>query len=220
MNRAIVLLSGGMDSLVSAAIAHRDCDELFFLHISYGQRTEAKERWCFEQLARHYHAVEARVVDYHWLSAIGGSALTDPNLEIPEGITQDTNTYVPFRNATFLCAAVAWAEVINATRIYIGAVEEDSSGYPDCRESFFEAMNAVIQEGTKAKDIAVYTPVIHLNKSEIVKLGMSLKAPFVLSWSCYGQSVKACGTCPSCILRLRAFEAAGLADPIDYEGKS
>jgi 7-cyano-7-deazaguanine synthase len=124
-----------MDSLVSAAIAHRDCDELFFLHISYGQRTEAKERWCFEQLARHYHAVEARVVDYHWLSAIGGSALTDPNLEIPEGITRIQIPMYLFVMPPFLCCC-SMAEVIKATRIYIGAVEEDSSGYPDCRKAF------------------------------------------------------------------------------------
>lgn len=220
MNRAIVLLSGGMDSLVSAAVAVKECDEVNFLHFSYGQRTEARERASFEALTGHYHPQSAKLVDYHWLQEIGGSALTDSSMELREGNSQAAgipNTYVPFRNATLLCAAVAWAEVIKANRIYIGAVEEDSSGYPDCREVFFAAFEKVIATGSEAgTKIKIVTPVIHLNKAEIVKLGKELHAPFELSWSCYQSQDKACGVCDSCRLRLKAFKAAGLIDPIPY----
>jgi 7-cyano-7-deazaguanine synthase len=216
MIKAIVLLSGGMDSLLTAALAARECDELLFLHFAYGQRTQDKEQSCFKAIAEYYHAKEARIVDYRWLADIGGSALTDDTIQIqhdPDGIP---NTYVPFRNATMLCAAVAWAEVTQATRIYIGAVEEDSSGYPDCRESFFEAMQSVIKLGTKAANISIHTPVLHMSKKDIVLKGMDLDAPFQLSWSCYANSDKACGVCPSCVLRLKAFAQAGLSDPIPY----
>lgn len=216
MKRAIVLLSGGMDSLYTAAVANQECDELLFLHFSYGQRTEAKELECFQAIARHYKAKEARIVDYHWLAEIGGSALTDPAMEIEHNEDGIPNTYVPFRNATMLCAAIAWAEVVNATGIYIGAVEEDSSGYPDCRESFFKAMETVIEQGTKTTTIRIHTPVLHLSKKEIVRAGYKLNAPFQLSWSCYVRSDKACGKCPSCLLRLSAFAAAKIPDPIPY----
>lgn len=230
MNRAIVLLSGGMDSLVCAATAVADCEEVYFMHFSYGQRTESKELSCFKSLVDHYKPKGARVVDYHWLKEIGGSALTDTSIKVetfssnqakeqsslsPESLIP--NTYVPFRNATLLCAAVAWAEVLKANKIYIGAVEEDSSGYPDCRDSFFRAFESVILTGTKT-DIAieVVTPVLHLNKAEIVLRGMELKAPFQYSWSCYVDNDHACGVCDSCTLRLRAFARAGYTDPIPY----
>lgn len=206
--------------MVSAAVAAKECDEINFLHFSYGQRTEAKERACFEALVRHYHPLRAKVVDYHWLSEIGGSALTDTSMQISEESLKAAgtpNTYVPFRNATLLCAAVAWAEVLKANRIYIGAVEEDSSGYPDCRELFFAAFEKVIATGSEAGEkIRIITPVIHLNKAEIIKLGNELHAPFELSWSCYQSTDKACGVCESCRLRLRAFNAAGITDPIPY----
>lgn len=215
MTRAIVLLSGGMDSLVTAAIAAKETTELYLLHFSYGQRTQDKERWCFEQLARHYRAKEARVVDYRWLAEIGGSALTDIHLPLDE-TDKIPNTYVPFRNATMLCAATAWAEVIAARKIYIGAVEEDSSGYPDCRESFFDAMQNVIHTGTVDGDIRVVTPVLHKSKKQIALLGRELGAPFELSWSCYFSQDEACGECPSCKLRLSAFQDAGFPDPIPY----
>ncbi len=217
MTRAIVLLSGGMDSLVSAAIAAEECEELYFLHFSYGQRTQNKEKWCFEQIAAYYHAAQSKTVNYAWLAEIGGSALTDPSIKLNEN-GEIPNTYVPFRNATMLCAAVAWAEVISARRIYIGAVEEDSSGYPDCRQSFFAAMQQLIREGTIHNDVQIRTPVLNMNKAEIVLRGKELSAPFHLSWSCYFSEEKACGTCPSCKLRLRAFQSAGLQDPIPYEG--
>jgi 7-cyano-7-deazaguanine synthase len=219
MTRAIVLLSGGMDSLVCTAKAVAECDELNFLHFSYGQRTAVREQACFEALVRHYQPKRHRHIDYKWLSEIGGSALTDSSMEIPSH--EDSKgipvTYVPFRNATFLCAAVAWAEVINANCIYIGAVEEDSSGYPDCREVFFDAFKQLITTGSKAANtIEIRTPVLHLNKAEIVQLGMELNAPFVHSWSCYANNDAACGVCDSCRLRLKAFNKAGYEDPITY----
>jgi 7-cyano-7-deazaguanine synthase len=223
MSRAIVLVSGGMDSLVCTAIAATQCKEINFLHFSYGQRTEEKELACFEALVRHYQPQRAKVVDYHWFSEIGGSALTDDTLRVN---THDKgkeipNTYVPFRNATLLCAAVAWAEVIDADSIYIGAVEEDSSGYPDCREEFFKDFSATVASGSKkGKGIRIETPVLHLSKAEIVKLGMELGAPFHLSWSCYVNNNEACGVCDSCYLRLRAFANAGYTDPIPYRVKA
>ncbi len=219
MNRAVVLVSGGMDSLVSAAVAARDCDELNFLHVSYGQRTQARERNCFEAISAYYRPRRSEILNWDWLARIGGSALTDPDLQIP---TQDPGnfipaTYVPFRNANLLCAAVSWAEVIGADAIYIGAVEEDSSGYPDCREVFFEAFAKVIASGGKnAWPIRIVTPVLHHSKAQIVKLGRELNTPFELSWSCYAENEAACGVCESCRLRLKAFSEAGYSDPIIY----
>jgi len=222
MKRAIVLVSGGMDSLVSTAVAARDCEELNFLHVSYGQRTQERELKSFEAISAHYGPSRSEVLNWDWLSRIGGSALTDPSKEIPN---QDPgkelpSTYVPFRNANLLCAAVSWAEAIHADAIYIGAVEEDSSGYPDCREVFFKAFEEVIASGSRnAWPIRIVTPVLHLSKAEIVKLGMELKAPFELSWSCYADNTAACGVCESCRLRLKAFAEAGYKDPITYRGQ-
>jgi 7-cyano-7-deazaguanine synthase len=207
-----------MDSLVTTAIAAQECEELYFLHFSYGQRTQAKEQWCFSQIAKHYNAQAAKTVDYHWLADIGGSALTDPDIRLDEH-REVPNTYVPFRNATMLCAAVAWAEVLDAKSIYIGAVEEDSSGYPDCRDSFFGAMQDLIRQGTVAGDIRVKTPVLHFNKAQIVQRGIALNAPFHYSWSCYFAEDEACGECPSCKLRQKAFLNAGIKDPILYKGQ-
>ncbi|MDZ4122085.1 MAG: 7-cyano-7-deazaguanine synthase QueC [Candidatus Cloacimonadaceae bacterium] len=220
MKRAIVLISGGMDSLVTAAIACRENDEVHFLHASYGQRTQAKELICFENICSYYQPASSRVLDLNWLSQIGGSALTDSSMEISKAASKQgiPNTYVPFRNANLLCAAVAWAEVIKAGAIYIGAVEEDSSGYPDCRELFFKSMQTTIETGTKNTfPILIKTPVIHKSKAEIVKIGMELHAPFQYSWSCYKNTELACGVCDSCHLRLKAFALAGLQDPIPYE---
>ena len=219
MNRAIVLVSGGMDSLVSAAVAARDCGELNFLHASYGQRTQARELKSFEVICAHYRPRRREILNWDWLERFGGSALTDPGLEIPTQASENgiPVTYVPFRNANLLCAAVSWAEVIGADAIYIGAVEEDSSGYPDCREVFFEAFKKVIATGGRNEwPIRIVTPVLHLRKAEIVKLGMELKAPFELSWSCYADNKAACGICESCRLRLKAFMEAGYEDPITY----
>ena len=220
--RAVVLMSGGLDSCVTTAIAQTD-HQLFGLHANYGQRTEGRELAAFEAQA-DYFSIEGRmVVDLGYLGAIGGSSLTDAEIGIPEGDLGNRNipnTYVPFRNAHFLSVAVSWAEVIGAEKIFIGAVAEDSSGYPDCRAEYYDAMNYLIDIGTRpSTKIQVVTPLIRLRKSEIVSKGIELGAPLDKTWSCYGHESKACGTCDSCLIRLRAFHEAGLADPIPYEEK-
>ncbi len=220
LNLAVCLVSGGMDSCVTAAVANEEADEVAFLHVSYGQRTEQRERRAFEELAEHYKVKKRLVVSLEHLAQIGGSSLTDRDIEVTsaalggEGIP---TSYVPFRNSHLLSIATSWAEVIGAQTIYIGAVAEDSSGYPDCRPEFYEAFQQAISLGTKPEThIEIRTPVIALKKSEIVKLGKRLKAPFEFTWSCYRNSEKACGDCDSCALRLKAFSAAGVTDPIPY----
>src|ERR1700746_2342310 len=216
--RAVVLLSGGMDSCVCAALAARDFDTAA-LHVSYGQRTEERERKAFLGICERLGIRERLVVRNEALRVIGGSALTDTNIAVPESHAMGREipvTYVPFRNAHFLSAAVSWAEVLGAAKIYIGAVEQDSSGYPDCRPAYYQAFNQVIRAGTKEGTIEVVTPVIALRKHEIVRLGLELGAPFDLTWSCYSREDRACGVCDSCVLRLRAFEQAGAKDPIPY----
>jgi 7-cyano-7-deazaguanine synthase len=218
--KAIVLVSGGMDSLVTAAIANREY-EMCFLHLNYGQRTEKRELKAFNDIAKHYNVQDRLVVNTEHLSKIGGSSLTVSSIGVSKA---DLNyigiptSYVPFRNAHILSIAVSWAEVIGAKKIFIGAVEEDSSGYPDCREVFYDTFNKVIELGTKPDtEIIIETPIIHLKKYEIVKKGNELKAPFELSWSCYQNEDKACGVCDSCALRLKGFQQAGINDPIEYE---
>jgi len=215
--RAIVLLSGGMDSCVCAALAVREYD-VAALHISYGQRTEERERQSFLAICRRLDIHDTLIVRNEALSAIGGSALTDETIAVPESPVagEIPVTYVPFRNAHFLSVAVSWAEVLGAEKIYIGAVEPDSSGYPDCRPAYYEAFNLVIKAGTKDGNTEIVTPLIHLRKAEIVRLGLELGAPFDLTWSCYSRQDRACGVCDSCVLRLRAFAAAGAKDPIAY----
>jgi 7-cyano-7-deazaguanine synthase len=216
---AVVCLSGGMDSCVTAAIAAED-HQLAVLHARYGQRTERKERACFEGLADHFGAAHRLVVDFPHLAAIGGSSLTDRALPVREGEPEPgriPTSYVPFRNAHLLSAATAWAEVLGARALFIGAVSEDSSGYPDCRPEFYEAFQQVIDRGTRPETrVVVVTPVIHLTKAEIVRRGLELQAPFARTWSCYQAEDAACGRCESCRLRLRAFAIAGAADPIPY----
>ncbi|MFH1722447.1 MAG: 7-cyano-7-deazaguanine synthase QueC [Candidatus Altiarchaeota archaeon] len=220
--KAVCLVSGGLDSCVASAIASKDCGELYFLHINYGQRTEEREKRAFHELAKHFNTLKTLEVDVAFLKEIGGSSLTDDTLVVPKADLQRKDipsTYIPFRNANILSIAVSWAEVLGANRIYFGAVEEDSSGYPDCRESFVEKFNEVIVEGTKPETkIEIKTPLIHLSKKEIVKKGKELKAPFHLTWSCYqSNGPKACGVCDSCALRRRGFQKAGLEDSIEYE---
>jgi 7-cyano-7-deazaguanine synthase len=221
-SRAVVLLSGGMDSCVCAALAARDYAAAA-LHVSYGQRTEARERQSFQAICQHLNIRETLLVRNEALRAIGGSALTDENIAVPTGnpaanTSHDVPvTYVPFRNAHFLAVAVSWAEVLGAQKIYIGAVEQDSSGYPDCRPAYYDAFNQVIKTGTKPGTIEIVTPLIRLRKAEIVRLGLELSAPFDLTWSCYSRQDRACGVCDSCVLRLRAFAAEGATDPISYE---
>jgi 7-cyano-7-deazaguanine synthase len=217
-SRALVLLSGGMDSCVCAALAARDHD-VAAVHVSYGQRTEERERRSFEAICDRLGVTKRLVVRNEVFRAIGGSALTDLNIAVPESHTIGKDipvTYVPFRNAHFLSVAVSWAEVLGAEKIYIGAVEQDSSGYPDCRPAYYQAFNEVIQKGTKEGRIEIVTPLIAMRKSEIVKLGLELDAPFDLTWSCYSREDSACGVCDSCVLRLRAFREAGTVDPIPY----
>ena len=218
-SRAVVLLSGGMDSCVCAALAVRDSDAAA-LHMSYGQRTEERERRAFLGICDRLGIRERLVVRNEALRAIGGSALTDPNIAVPESavIGHDIPvTYVPFRNAHFLAVAVSWAEVLDAAKVYIGAVEQDSSGYPDCRPAYYDAFNQVVKTGTKEGKIEVVTPLIAMRKSQIVRLGLELGAPFDLTWSCYSREDRACGVCDSCVLRLRAFREAKAEDPISYE---
>jgi 7-cyano-7-deazaguanine synthase len=220
MSKAIVLVSGGMDSLVTAAIAKKECDEIYFLHVNYGQRTEVRELRSFRKMKEFFKPKDVLIADIAYLTQIGGSSLTDEALEINDyqESPEVPNTYVPFRNTHIVAIGVSWAEVIGADRIYIGAVEEDSSGYPDCREKYFSALQKAIDEGTKSDtSIQILTPIIHMRKSEIIKLGAKLGAPFELSWSCYRNNDIACGKCDSCVLRVNAFKEAGLKDPIPYE---
>lgn len=218
---AVVLLSGGMDSCVTAAIAADGYPDLAFLHISYGQRTEARERRAFNDIADFYGVEKRLDISIEHLSKIGGSSLTDKEIAVTEGDLRSKEiptSYVPFRNANMLSIAVSWAEVIGASAIYIGAVAEDSSGYPDCRPEFYEAFQKAIDAGTKPDTrIEIRTPIIHLSKAGIVKKGIELDAPLHVTWSCYRSEDLACGTCDSCALRLRGFAQAGVNDPIKYE---
>ena len=220
--RAVVCLSGGMDSCVCAALAARDF-EVYAVHFSYGQRTEARELRSAEEVARIVGVKELLHLKIDLFRRIGGSALTDEAIAVPEAATDEATigsavpvTYVPFRNAHFLSAGVSWAEVLGARTVFIGAVEQDSSGYPDCRPAYYDAFNELIKMGTKDGDIRVVTPLIAMRKSEIVRLGVELGAPFHVSWSCYSSESEACGVCESCVLRLRAFREAGAVDPIPY----
>jgi 7-cyano-7-deazaguanine synthase len=216
---AVVLVSGGMDSCVTAAIAAQEY-QLAFLHLNYGQRTERRELRAFHDLADHYVVNQKLVVNVSHLAQIGGSSLTDSRIEVAQADLEShaiPSSYVPFRNANILAIATSWAEVISAAKIFIGAVEEDSSGYPDCRENFFKAFERVIEFGTRPETkIRIVTPLIHLSKQEIILKGMALTAPLHLTWSCYQNEDRACGVCDSCALRLRGFARAGMTDPIPY----
>jgi 7-cyano-7-deazaguanine synthase len=220
--KAVVCLSGGMDSCVCAALAARDF-EVYAVHFSYGQRTEARELRSAEEVAGIVGIRELLYLKIDLFRRIGGSALTDHEIAVPEASKDEASigieipvTYVPFRNAHFLSAAVSWAEVLGAKTVFIGAVEQDSSGYPDCRPAYYDAFNELIRMGTKDGNIRVATPLIAMRKSEIVRLGVELGAPFHVSWSCYSGESEACGVCESCALRLRAFREAGAVDPIPY----
>jgi 7-cyano-7-deazaguanine synthase len=220
--RAVVCLSGGMDSCVCVALAARDY-EVYAIHFSYGQRTEARELRSAQEIARLTGVRELLPLKIDLFRRIGGSALTDHAIAVPEASAKEGEigsaipvTYVPFRNAHFLSAAVSWAEVLGAKTVFIGAVEQDSSGYPDCRPAYYDAFNQLIRMGTKEGEIRVETPLIAMRKKEIVQLGVELGAPFHVSWSCYSGETEACGVCESCVLRLRAFREAGAVDPIPY----
>ncbi|MFH1009054.1 MAG: 7-cyano-7-deazaguanine synthase QueC [Candidatus Latescibacterota bacterium] len=221
--RGVVLVSGGMDSCVTAAIAKDAGYDLAFLHVNYGQRTEGRELRAFHDIAAYYHVQTQLVVALPHLKTIGGSSLTDSGMAVsPADLDREgiPTSYVPFRNANLMAVATSWAEVIGAERVFIGAVEEDSSGYPDCREVFYEAFNRVIALGTRPETrISVAAPLIHMSKGAIVKKGAELGAPLHLSWSCYQSEEEACGLCDSCALRIKAFRDAGLEDRIAYAGQ-
>ncbi|MDK1030441.1 MAG: 7-cyano-7-deazaguanine synthase QueC [Planctomycetia bacterium] len=215
--KAVVLVSGGMDSAVAAAVAAAECDGLAFLHLNYGQRTEEKELECFERLGQHFGATKKLVVNADFLKQLGGSSLTDETIHIPENDKdgQIPSTYVPFRNTHLIALAVSWAEVIGARRIYIGVVGQDRPGYPDCRVEYIDAMNKVIAVGSRAgANLRIVAPLVGMDKTEVVKLGNKLAVPFGLTWSCYQAGDVPCGKCTSCRLRAEAFRAAGVPDPL------
>ncbi len=217
---AVCLVSGGLDSCVTAAIAHDENERLAFLHVSYGQRTEARERQAFAEIADYYRVKYRLAVSIEHLAQIGGSSLTSKDIRVTAANLEATGiptSYVPFRNAHLLSIATSWAEVLGAQAIYIGAVAEDSSGYPDCRPEFYAAFQQAINTGTKPETkIVIRTPVIEMRKSEIVLRAQQLGAPLELTWSCYREEQEACGECDSCALRLRAFREAKIKDPIPY----
>jgi len=219
-NISIVLLSGGMDSTVCTAMAYSQSEEIAALHVNYGQRTQARELKAFHDVCDYYSITKRLIVDISHLAAIGGSSLTDETIVIEQANLERTDiptSYVPFRNANILAIATSWAEVIQASKIYIGAVQDDSSGYPDCRVEFFESFQKVINTGTKPNShISILTPIITYNKSKIVQQGKVLNTPFHLTWSCYKNEDIACGNCDSCALRLRGFSQAGFSDDIPY----
>lgn len=219
---AVVAVSGGMDSCVTAAIANQTY-RLALIHINYGQRTEERELKAFHDIADFYKADKRLVIDFGHFTKIGGSSLTDKSIEVAKADLSNKETpssYVPFRNANILSACVSWAEVIGAEAVFIGAVYEDASGYPDCRPDFFEAFEKMVELGTKPETkIKIATPIIHFSKTDIVKKGIELKAPLNLTWSCYQNEDEACGVCDSCAFRLRGFQQAGVEDQIPYKIK-
>lgn len=222
-DKAVVLVSGGLDSAVCLAEAVHDYD-VSVLHLNYGQLTEARELKAFGDLADHYGITGRLVADTTYLKTIGGSSLVDSSMDVETGLPVEgaevPSTYVPFRNAHILCLGVSWAEVIGAKALFIGAVEEDGSGYPDCTEDFYRLFGKAVTAGTKpGTDITIATPLIRLDKAAIVRRGQELEAPLHLTWSCYTEEEAACGECESCHLRLRGFAAAGVEDPITYRSR-
>ena len=221
-NIAVAAVSGGLDSCVTAAIAEQDY-KLAFAHFNYGQRTEKRELKAFNDIGNYYNVEKRLVIDFTHFAKIGGSSLTDENIHVSKAdlVSKEIPTsYVPFRNANILSACVSWAEILAAKSIFIGAVFEDATGYPDCRPVFFEAFEKMVSLGTKPGiEIKIVAPIIHLSKADIIRKGIELKAPLHLTWSCYQYEEQACGVCDSCALRLRGFQQAGIDDPIPYKVK-
>ncbi|WP_457749084.1 7-cyano-7-deazaguanine synthase QueC [Sulfurimonas sp.] len=218
--RAVCIMSGGMDSTLSAYMMQAQGYEIIAVHFNYNQRTQTKELECFENICTSLHVKQKYILDLDFFKQLGASALTDTNIEVPtQGVEEGVPvTYVPFRNGIFLSMAAAIAEKEGAEVISIGVVEEDSSGYPDCREAYIQAMQNAINLGTKeSTQIEIKMPLVHLKKSQIVQEALKLSVPLELTWSCYKNEEKACGVCDSCRLRLNGFEKAGITDPIPYE---
>jgi len=220
MKKAVVILSGGMDSTTAVFIAKKKGYEIIPLHFNYGQRTEKKELKSFNDICNYLGIKNRYVIDIPFFKQIGASALVDENIEVPvDGIKPGVPvTYVPFRNGIFLSIAAAVAEKEGASALFIGVVEEDSSGYPDCREEFIKNMERAVNYGTKPEThIKIKTPLIHLKKEDIVKKAIEVGVPLELTWSCYKEENEACGVCDSCRLRLKGFEKTGIKDPINYK---
>jgi 7-cyano-7-deazaguanine synthase len=220
MKKAICIISGGMDSALGAKIAQNEGYELIALHFNYGQRTEQKELDSFRKISKSLNCIKSYEIDLDFFKQIGASALTDTSLEVPTtGVEEGVPiTYVPFRNGIFISIATAIAEKHGAVALFIGVVEEDSSGYPDCRDTYIKSMQESINLGTKAETkLEIKMPLVHMKKYEIVQKSMELNVPLEDTWSCYQNEEKACGVCDSCRLRLNGFEVAGLVDPIEYE---
>ncbi|ELY78350.1 7-cyano-7-deazaguanine synthase QueC [Natrinema pallidum] len=219
-NRAVVLLSGGMDSATAAAEARNRGYELYCLHTSYGQRTEARELECARRLAAAFDAADFLRIETGHLSAIGASSLTDDEMPVADADMESDeipSSYVPFRNANLLAMAVSYAEANDCDAVFIGAHSEDFSGYPDCRPAFFEAFEAVVDVGTKPEsDISIEAPFVEWSKTDIADRGMELDVPYEHTWSCYRENEPACGTCDACAYRLQAFQNIGVRDPIEY----
>jgi len=221
MKKAVVILSGGMDSTTALFIAKKEGYTLIPLHFNYGQRTEKKELESFNKICDYLNLENKYIIDIPFYKQIGASALVDKTIDVPtDGIKPGIPvTYVPFRNGIFLSIAAAIAEKESAEAIYIGVVEEDSSGYPDCREEFIKNMEKAINTGTKPEtNITIKTPLIHLKKEDIVKKALEVNVPLELTWSCYKNEDEACGVCDSCRLRLKGFKKVGIKDPIKYKG--
>lgn len=220
--KAVVLASGGMDSCLTATLAGKTHD-LYLMHVTYGQRTAAREKKAFEDVAAALGARKTMVISIDHLKAIGASSLTDTAKRVETfdpkatGTGEIPSTYVPFRNGNLLSMACSWAEAIGADSVWIGAVQQDSSGYPDCRREFLEAFERAVNLGTKPDThIAIRAPLLDMTKTDIVKKALEVGAPLDKTWSCYIDGDRACGTCESCGLRLRGFAGAGAKDPIPY----
>jgi len=219
MTKAVCIISGGMDSALAAKMAQNEGYELISLHFNYGQRTQQKELEAFRKISDALGAVEKYEIDLSFFKQIGASALTDMSLEVPTGGVEAgvPITYVPFRNGIFLSIATAIAEKHGAEAIFIGVVEEDSSGYPDCRDTYIKSMEHAMNLGTKDETkLAIKMPLVHMSKAEIVTKAIELEVPLKDTWSCYKEEEKACGVCDSCRLRLNGFKLAGVEDPIEY----
>lgn len=222
LKKAIVLMSGGLDSLCVLATVIDQGYTPLLLHIEYGQRTKRREKKAFDQIGDYYNIPRShsKYLSASYLGQLGGSSLTDMDIPISKDELHDKHipsSYVPFRNTHLIATAVSWAEVIKANKIFIGANEEDSPGYPDCRPAYYEAYNQLIKQGTKDANITIETPIIKLSKKEIISQCLKLKAPIHLSWSCYASQNQACGQCASCQLRLQGFKELGISDPIPYQ---